>query len=64
MSAKDSSIFSRSHALRGNAGMDAPRPAKKKIFFRSCRSVRRGASRQAFLCAAWEREKNYGTQKY
>jgi len=29
----------------------------KKIGFRSCRGVRRGASRQAFPRRAWEREK-------
>jgi len=52
--------FSRSHALRGNACLDAPRRThmQKQIFFEdSFFFAGRGASMQAFPRRAWEREK-------
>ncbi|TGO02667.1 hypothetical protein PN36_21115 [Candidatus Thiomargarita nelsonii] len=55
--------FSRSHALRGNAFKDAPRPASAKSSSQLSHVVilvaGRGASKQAFPRRAWEREKKF-----
>jgi len=49
--------FSRSHALRGNACLDAPRRTPLQIFFEyRFFFAGRGASMQAFPRRAWERE--------